>query len=123
MELIDRSVAMWTRLAPESRERFQAVNNRGTILEQAGRLDEAERDFLDALGVMERTRGADDPLVARTLMNIAQLRIRKGRPADAVAPLERALAIYDLRLGPDHADAKSARRLLDEARTAAGQLH
>jgi non-specific serine/threonine protein kinase/serine/threonine-protein kinase len=123
MELIDRSVAMWTRLAPDSLERFQAVNNRGTILEQAGRLDDAERDFLDALGVMERSRGVDDPLVARTLMNVAQLRIRKGQPAEAVAPLERALAIYELRLGAEHADTKSARRVLGEARVAAGQLH
>jgi hypothetical protein len=40
-----------------------------------------------------------------------------------VAPLERALAIYELRLGAEHADTKSARRVLGEARVAAGQLH
>jgi hypothetical protein len=56
-------------------------------------------------------------------MNIAQVRMRMGKPADAVGPLERALGIYELRLGRDHADTKSAVRLLGEARAAAGQLH
>jgi serine/threonine protein kinase len=123
MALIDRSVAMWTRLDPDSRERYQAVNNRGTILEQAGRAADAERDFLEALAVLERTRGTEDPLVARTLMNVAGARRRLGRSADAVAPLERAVAIYELRFGADHADTQAARRELGAALAEAGQLH
>ena len=117
--LIDESVAMWTRLDPDSRERFQAVNNRGTIREQAGRLADAERDYLDALSVMERTRGKDDPLVARTLMNIAGVRVKQGRSADAIAPYERAAAIYALRFGESHPDTVAATEELARARAGA----
>ena len=123
MDLIDRSVAMWTRLAPESRERFQAVNNRGTILEQAGRLAEAEADFRDALSVLERTLAQDDPLVARALMNVAGAQRRQGRPAEALPLLERAAGIYARKFGPAHPDTVAARAELDEARSEAGQLH
>jgi non-specific serine/threonine protein kinase/serine/threonine-protein kinase len=122
MRLIDESVAMWTRIDPDSRERYQAVNNRGTVREQAGLLADAERDYLDALRVMERTRGRDDPLVARTLMNIAGVRVKQGRSADAIEPLERAASIYALRFGESHADTIAATEELARARAAA-QLH
>ena len=122
MALIDESVAMWTRLDPDSRERYQAVNNRGTVREQAGRLADAERDYVDALNVMERTRGTDDPLVARTLMNIAGVRVKQGRSADAIAPYERAAAIYAHRFGESHPDTVAATEELARARAAA-QLH
>ena len=89
--------------------------------EQAGRLADAERDYVDALNVMERTRGKDDPLVARTLMNIAGVRVKQGRSPDAIAPYERAAAIYALRFGESHPDTVAATEELARARAAAAR--
>jgi serine/threonine protein kinase/Tfp pilus assembly protein PilF len=108
MQLIDDSVAMWTRLAPDSRERYQAINNRGTVLQQLGRLDDAERDYLSAIDVCRRAGRTDDPLLARMFMNLGRVRVRAERHADARPAFEEAVRIYRLKFGDDDPDTRSA---------------
>ena len=106
--LIDESVSMWTRLAPDSRERYQAINNRGTVLEQQGRLADAERDYQVAIEMCRRAGRPDNPLLARMFMNLGRVRVRAGRAEDARSALEEALRIYRLKFGEEHPDTQSA---------------
>jgi tetratricopeptide (TPR) repeat protein len=99
---------MWTRLAPDSRERYQAINNRGTVLEQQGRLADAERDYQVAIEMCRRAGRPDNPLLARMFMNLGRVRVRAGRAEDARSALEEALRIYRLKFGEEHPDTQSA---------------
>ena len=108
IRLIDESVSMWTRLAPDSRERYQAINNRGTVLEQQGRLADAERDYQVAIEMCRRAGRPDDPLLARMFMNLGRVQVRAGRAGDARSALDEALRIYRLKFGNDHPDTQAA---------------
>lgn len=81
----------------------EARYNLGCLLEQAGRLDEAETQFTHVLDV--------DPDHAPSLNNLGVLHCRRGRIFEAIPLFERALE-----LSPDYADARAnlaqARRIL-----------
>ncbi len=57
-----------------------------------------------AVGIRERVLGPDDPLVATSLVLLANLQREAGDYAAARASHERALAIREKALGPDHLD-------------------
>jgi predicted TPR repeat methyltransferase len=74
-----------TQPAPDpSFEQAKAFFLRGTQLSEAGDLAGAERQFVASLSLL--------PGRASTLVNLGITRCRLGRPADAVDPLEEALA-------------------------------
>jgi tetratricopeptide (TPR) repeat protein len=80
----------------------------GWLLNEAGlylwqRADHAQARILleSALSIYEAHRTADDPEVAQSLNNLANLLRTQG-------DLERALAIREARLGPDHPDTASS---------------
>ena len=68
-------------------ERARAHFVAGNAAFEAGRFDEAEAEFLASLQAL--------PGRPSTLVNLAATRLRLGRPADALAPLETALAELD----------------------------
>ncbi len=66
-------------------------NNRGGVLQDLRRHDEAERQFAIALAQAERMRSP--VLVAQVLRNMARNRLKAGRVADAEQAVRRSLAV------------------------------
>ena len=62
----------------------------------------AESQYLKALAIRERTRGADDPSVAETLANVGGVYYSSGQYDKAVQVLQRALGIQETLLPPNH---------------------
>jgi tetratricopeptide (TPR) repeat protein len=98
---------------------MQAMN-RGSILAELGRLEEAEAALRAALPRLERSHDSEHLMVGYCLQNLGDVLLRQRRPAEAVAPLTRAVAIIDTRLGGENPMARDARELLVRARAEAG---
>jgi tetratricopeptide (TPR) repeat protein len=73
----------------------------GEILASKGRFDEADARFRKALAQAEATHGADSPVVAESLVNLAAVASYRGQPLDGKPYIERAVSI----LG-EHPDAE-----------------
>jgi len=71
-------------------------------LYRAGKFDEAAPLAQRALAIAEKALDPDDPAVAMSLNNLAELYRAQGRYADAEPLYKRALAIQEKALGPDH---------------------
>ncbi|MFO0632447.1 MAG: tetratricopeptide repeat protein [Nannocystaceae bacterium] len=71
----------------------QALFELGTVLAQAGRVDQARQQQDRALSLWERTRGKDDPDVAFALTSLGELDLVQGQAGEAVKRLERALKL------------------------------
>ena len=84
-----------------------------------GAAAEAEALFERALAIRERALGRDHPDVAASLCDLGGLALDHDRPAEAVARLERAVAIYDAHEG-SQADEPSCRFRLARALALAG---
>jgi serine/threonine-protein kinase len=93
---------------------MQAMN-RGTILAQLGRLEEAEAALRDALPRLERAHDREHLMVGYCLQNLGDVLLRLKRPAEAVVPLERGVPIIEARLGAQNPMARDARALLVQA--------
>jgi tetratricopeptide (TPR) repeat protein len=65
----------------------------GEILASKGRFDEAVARFRKALALAEATHGADSPVVAESLVNLAAVASYRGRPLDGKPHIERAVSI------------------------------
>ncbi len=70
-----------------------ALEQWAALLHQLRRYDNAEPVHKRLITLRENTRGADDPLVAVTLNNLAVVYAVSGRQSDAALCYERALAI------------------------------
>ncbi len=81
-----------------------AAANLANLLSRTGDTDQAGRLYERALGVWEKSLGADHPKVATALVNLARLYLEIGNYADAGPLLDRALAIQLKGLGPEHPD-------------------
>ncbi|UJR84064.1 tetratricopeptide repeat protein [Sandaracinus amylolyticus] len=79
-----------------------ALNSLGNIRRAQGDVEGALAFFQRALVARERTLGPTHPSVAIVLHNIAIAQMDLGRPADALAPIERALQLRRGALPPDH---------------------
>ncbi len=66
------------------------------------RFDESQAHYERALAIQERTLGAEHPLLAGTLNNIANLHTLRGDSDQVLAIFTRALEIGERSLGPDH---------------------
>ncbi len=84
-DLHRQRVGIW-RLALDDSDPTLAVhlNNFGQFLaEQRGKLTEAEDAYREALSIYERTVGRDNPGAAMTLLNLANLLLRRGAVDEA----------------------------------------
>jgi tetratricopeptide (TPR) repeat protein len=86
-----------------------------------GNLSAAEEMLLDVLDVQRRDRGEDHRETALTLIALADLEIRLGRPVEAEARVRSALStlLESLSTGPSVAEARS---VLGGALAAQGRL-
>jgi tetratricopeptide (TPR) repeat protein len=70
----------------------------GMALISLERYDEARKTFEAAVTLKEATLGAEDPLLSYSYDGVGQALLAAGRPAEAVAPLEKALSYPDVEL-------------------------
>ena len=119
------------RLGGSADEQARLANALGAMHEAAGRHAEAHEQFQLALVGFETTQrelagyegvGNALPDVATALQNIGITLSGAGRDAEARAPLERALAVYEQLEGPDHPDAASTRDALGGVLLRLGEL-
>lgn len=80
------------------------LENLGSALQGAGRLDEAERTYREAITALERALPERTVALAVALNNFALVYRDLGRPADALGLFERAIAVREGAFGPDNPD-------------------
>ncbi len=82
---------------------WEKFNAAGLEALNEGRLSKAEKKFLAALKKAEGF-GTQDPRLATSLNNLAELYREQGKYAEAEPLHQRALAIREKALGPEHPD-------------------
>jgi serine/threonine-protein kinase len=80
------------------------LENLGSALQGAGRLDEAERAYREAIAALEQALPQRTVALAVALNNFALVFRDQGRRAEALALFERAVAVRTAAFGDDHAD-------------------
>jgi tetratricopeptide (TPR) repeat protein len=85
-----------------SGEHAGALGQLGVIAEARADLDGAERLYVESIGVYETAADGDRAEYSSTATDLGLLRLRRGRPADAVVPL---LTAVELREGAVPEDA------------------
>ena len=78
------------------------LHNLAIVRQRAGEFAASEALQKRELALLERSLGADHPLVAEALNNLATLRLDLGSFAEAQALQLRALAMFEASLGPEH---------------------
>jgi tetratricopeptide (TPR) repeat protein len=89
-------------LAIAQQDEAAVLSDRAGVLYRAGKFADAEPLFKQALAIREKTLDPDDPNLATSLNNLAELYRVQGRYADAEPLYKRALAIYEKVRGPDN---------------------
>lgn len=74
----------------------------GAALTAVERFEEAERVLGEALAQDRQHHGAEGAETARSLAQLANLHLRRGRASDALPVIQQAVAIDQKRLGPTH---------------------
>lgn len=92
----DESVRLLEQAGVETPFLAHAHNNRGNILSQIDRLDEARKALDRALEIHERLHGEEHPNVAMALDNLGSIERELGEATTAKPRHERALAIRSL---------------------------
>jgi serine/threonine-protein kinase len=69
------------------------LDTQACLLIDQGKLAMAESQLRRSVAILEQLLGMDHPYLAEVLMNLARLRTRQGRYAEASASFDRALAI------------------------------
>jgi serine/threonine-protein kinase len=95
-------------LGKDLRLRADLASNRGVMLTQAQKADEAVPYLEEAVALLEKRVDPRDPAMARLLDRLATALFSASRYAEAVKAGERAVVIYRERLGPDHPDTATA---------------
>jgi tetratricopeptide (TPR) repeat protein len=80
----------------------EALRTLGAVLTTEQNFDKAEAVLTEALAQDRRQHGTDGLDTARSLSQLANLHLRRGRPRQALPLLEEAAAIDQARLGPQH---------------------
>jgi tetratricopeptide (TPR) repeat protein/tRNA A-37 threonylcarbamoyl transferase component Bud32 len=102
---LERRLATYRRILGANHEKTGlALNDRGVIWLELGRLAEAEADFRISRTVLEARLPAGDPRLAYPHQNLAGLLLQRGDAAAAARELRAALALRRRALGPDHPD-------------------
>jgi tetratricopeptide (TPR) repeat protein len=79
-----------------------AIDNLGSLLDEDGDYDAAEKLYLESLGMRRRLLGDKHPLIALTLSNLGLVRQQKGDLAGAEAMFREALTMEQQTLGEVH---------------------
>ncbi|WP_417911791.1 tetratricopeptide repeat protein [Candidatus Electronema sp. TJ] len=98
------------------------LSERAGQLKAQGRLDEAEKLYLQALAIWETSLGKEHPAAAKGLSNLAELRKAQGRLDEAEALHRRALALWENALGSGHPSVGFSLRSLALLHEAQGRL-
>ena len=98
------------------------MNNRGEVLREMDRLDEALEPHLQALAIRRATLGEEHPMVAASLNNVAIVRYFRRELDEAAAGFEAARDHFTAAHGPDHAQTISAINNLAAVRRQQGRL-
>ena len=93
-------LALWT-TALAQQTQWEKLNGAGMEAYERGRYAEAEKLWLAALKEAKTFVG-DDPRLATSLNNLAELYRAQGKYAQAEPLYQRALAIWQKALGPEH---------------------
>jgi tetratricopeptide (TPR) repeat protein len=80
---------------PASRTGAALMNSLGSVLQDLGRLDEAERQYRQSLRMMENQFGPDDPDLVFALNNLGGLMMVRGRLSEAARLRERSLEMRE----------------------------
>jgi serine/threonine-protein kinase len=90
----ERSLAILEKkLGPDSAELAYSLAGLGEALRQLGKLEAAERHLLRARALWEKSAGTDNPALHLPLLSLGQVELARGRPAQALPLLERALRL------------------------------
>ncbi|MGI9072796.1 MAG: tetratricopeptide repeat protein [Bryobacteraceae bacterium] len=79
----------------EREESAKYLNNMGTIMLDAGKYDEAEKSFTDAMKIWEDLHRHNDPRPAVTLNNMAMTYVCRGRYDDAETLVTQAHQVFE----------------------------
>lgn len=108
--------------APES-DRAQMQFSLGWCYHAQGRLDEAYREYKEALSIFERTSGDRSQKAADVLHNFASLLIDMGRDAEAQPFLIKALEIKRANRGENHPEVLELKGLLSSSQSNLANRH
>ena len=78
----------------------------------AGKLDKAQTLYRRALGIRERTLGADHPDTLASVANLASLLYAQGQLEEAAPLFRRVLEAYERTLGAEHPETLAVRQYL-----------
>jgi len=109
-------------LGEENVETALHLRNLGVILDDAGRLDEAEAAYRRSQQILEQSLGADHPHLAQSYLSLGVLLDKRGRPEEAEALYERALDLRRRTLGDRHVQTGQTLQLLADFLTRHGRL-
>jgi len=102
LDVYDRAIAILQVHEDLQSELAVVLSSCGVAYRRLGRYEEAQRNYEQALAIQERVLGADQPGLASTLNNLANISIQFGDYSQARRAHERALAIREHHFGPDH---------------------
>ncbi|MGE6762075.1 tetratricopeptide repeat protein [Corallococcus interemptor] len=108
--------ALLERTGPAEEVEAQIEHNLGAVAFGEGQLPQARDHFQRAAAIRERVLGADHPDTAKSLTNVARLRLRQDAPVEALALYQRVLDIQRKRLGARHPAVADTLVLLGEVR-------
>lgn len=109
---------------PDSVNVSYAYSSTGDALSCVHRYDEAIAAFASSVAIHERTSNEHEPCYVHSLLGIGRARLLAGRPAEAVAPLEKALAVSSAAEGGltlQEKDASAVREALAKALSQSGK--
>jgi tetratricopeptide (TPR) repeat protein/predicted Ser/Thr protein kinase len=95
-------------LGPDAPDTLRALNDLGSSLNRAGRLDEAEAVFRKATAGFSAALGPDSPERLSSLSSLAAVVNNLGRLAESETLQREALEGLDRTVGPEHPDALTA---------------
>ncbi|HLM47644.1 MAG TPA: tetratricopeptide repeat protein, partial [Myxococcaceae bacterium] len=90
----ERSLAIAQKtLGPEHPDVANTLTSLGRTLGRAQHLDEAEQHLRHSLAIAQKVLSPEHSLVGETLLGLAEVALARGQPAQAIPPLEKALAM------------------------------
>ncbi|RKG67084.1 hypothetical protein D7V80_17530 [Corallococcus sp. CA054B] len=108
--------ALLERTGPAEEVEAQIEHNLGAVAFGEGLLPQAREHFERAAAIRERVLGADHPDTAKSLTNVARIRLRQDAPGEALALYQRVLDIQRKRLGARHPAVADTLVLMGEVR-------